>query len=80
MLKKTSVQKRNFSSHGIAEIPFFFCRRPLPFGGSHLKLPSGPATSTRLEVPRLQALEHRASSINKKGKIVMTIFWHLKLI
>ena len=24
--------------------PFFFCgRRPLPFGGSHLRLPSGPA-------------------------------------
>ena len=22
---------------------FFFCRRPLPFGGSHLRLPSGPA-------------------------------------
>jgi len=21
----------------------FFCRRPLPFGGSHLRLPSGPA-------------------------------------
>ena len=49
---------------------FFFCRRPLPFGGSHLRLPSGPAgirTTTgslsALARPTPYQLSHRVASL-----------------
>ena len=32
-----------FPTMDLQSSSFFFCRRPLPFGGSHLRLPSGPA-------------------------------------
>ena len=56
--------------------PFFFCRRPLPFGGSHLRLPSGPArirTTTgslsALARPTPYQLSHRVACRSYKTKI-----------
>ena len=43
---------------------FFLGRRPLPFGGSHLRLPSGPA-GIRTTTGSLSALARQAQSSNK---------------
>ena len=44
---------------------FFFGRRPLPFGGSHLRLPSGPA-GIRTTTGSLSALARQKNTKNKK--------------
>ena len=62
-----------------------FCgRRPLPFGGSHLRLPSGPAgirtTTGRLSAlarPTPYQLSHRVASHSAQGEACPGFLYHL---
>ena len=74
LIQFTSILPFSFST----QLSHFFCgRRPLPFGGSHLRLPSGPA-GIRTTTGSLSALA-RPTPYQLSHRVALTQLSHLIL-